>query len=68
VNGDTSKRTTLVLLIIILLAAFVLRQYRLLDFPYHGDEVNEGDIALDMLSGHLAHTRQANACSIACIC
>ena len=49
-----SKRIAWILLILILLAAFFLREYRLLDFPYHGDEVDEGDIALDMLSGHLA--------------
>ena len=49
-----SKRTVWLLLILILLAAFFLREYRLLDFPYHGDEVDEGDIALDILSGHLA--------------
>lgn len=33
---------------------FFHRQYRLLDFPYHGDEVDEGDIALEILHGHLA--------------
>lgn len=49
-----SKKTAWVLLLVILLAAFFLRQYRLLDFPYHGDEVDEGDIALDILRGHLA--------------
>ena len=49
-----SKWTAWILLILILLAAFFLREYRLLDFPYHGDEVDEGDIALNMLSGHLA--------------
>lgn len=42
------------MLIVILLAGFFLRQYRLLDFPYHGDEVDEGDIALEILHGHLA--------------
>lgn len=49
-----TKNQALALLIVILLAAFFLRQYRLLDFPYHGDEVDEGDIALDILHGHLA--------------
>jgi 4-amino-4-deoxy-L-arabinose transferase-like glycosyltransferase len=48
------RSTATVWLIVILLAAFFLRQYRLLDFPYHGDEVDEGDIALDILGGHLA--------------
>ncbi len=48
------QKTTWILLIVILLAAFFLREYRLLDFPYHGDEVDEGDIALDILRGHLA--------------
>ncbi len=51
---EMKKNTALILLVVILLAAFFLRQYRLLDFPYHGDEVDEGDIALDMLHGHLA--------------
>lgn len=49
-----TKNQTLIFLVIIVLAAFFLRQYRLLDFPYHGDEVDEGDIALDILHGHLA--------------
>ncbi len=49
-----TKKTAWVLLVIILLAAFVLRQYRLLDFPYHGDEVDEGDIAISILHGNLA--------------
>ncbi len=49
-----SKNQALVLLIIILLAAFFLRQYRLLDLPFFGDEVDEGDIALDILHGNLA--------------
>ena len=48
------KNSAWVLLVIILLAAFALRQYRLLDFPYHGDEVDEGDIALSILRGNLA--------------
>lgn len=49
-----SKKQTLSWMIIILLGAFFLRQYRLLDFPYHGDEVDEGDIALEILHGHFA--------------
>ncbi len=49
-----TNKTTWILLVIILLAAFVLRQYRLLDFPYHGDEVDEGDIAVSILHGNLA--------------
>jgi hypothetical protein len=49
-----SKNQARVFLVVILLAAFFLRQYRLLDFPYHGDEVDEGDIAIDILHGHLA--------------
>ena len=48
------RNTAWALLLVILLGAFFLRQYRLLDFPYHGDEVDEGDIALDILHGHLA--------------
>lgn len=48
------RNTAWILLVGILLAAFFLRQYRLLDFPYHGDEVDEGDIALEILHGHLA--------------
>lgn len=42
------------LLILILWTAFLLRTYRLLDFPLHGDEVDEGDIALEMLQGKFA--------------
>ncbi|HEX7594322.1 MAG TPA: hypothetical protein VF429_09145 [Anaerolineae bacterium] len=49
-----TKKTAWVLLIVILLAAFFLREYRLLDFPYHGDEVDEGDIAVSILHGNLA--------------
>ncbi len=49
-----TKNQALVFLVLTLLAAFYLRQYRLLDFPYHGDEVDEGDIALEILHGHLA--------------
>ncbi len=49
-----NRTTTWILLLVILLAGFFLRQYRLLDFPYHGDEVDEGDIALEILDGHLA--------------
>jgi 4-amino-4-deoxy-L-arabinose transferase-like glycosyltransferase len=48
------KQTAWISLIIILLVASALRQYRLLDFPLHGDEVDEGDIALDILHGHFA--------------
>lgn len=48
------KNTAWTLVCLILLAAFFLRQYRLLDFPYHGDEVEEGDIALEILHGNLA--------------
>ncbi len=48
------RNTAWALLVIILFAAFFLRQYRLPDFPYHGDEVDEGDIALEILHGHLA--------------
>ena len=48
------KSTARACLVVILLAAFFLRQYRLLDFPYHGDEVDEGDIALEILDGNLA--------------
>jgi hypothetical protein len=49
-----TKKTAWAFWVIILLAAFFLRQYRLLDFPYHGDEVDEGDIAVEILHGHLA--------------
>lgn len=49
-----TKTRALSWMVIILLGAFFLRQYRLLDFPYHGDEVDEGDIALEILHGHLA--------------
>jgi 4-amino-4-deoxy-L-arabinose transferase-like glycosyltransferase len=42
------------LLIAILLAAFFLRQYKLLDMPFFGDEVDSGDIALDILDGKIA--------------
>ncbi len=49
-----AKKTAWILLIVILLAAFFLREYRLLDFPYHGDEVDEGDIAASILHGNLA--------------
>ncbi len=42
------------LLILILWTAFLLRTYRLLDFPLHGDEVDEGDIALEILQGKFA--------------
>jgi 4-amino-4-deoxy-L-arabinose transferase-like glycosyltransferase len=49
-----NNRTRWILLIVILWVAFLLREYRLLDFPLHGDEVDEGDIALDILHGHLA--------------
>lgn len=49
-----TKNQALSWMVIILLGAFFLRQYRLLDFPYHGDEVDEGDIALEILHGHLA--------------
>jgi hypothetical protein len=51
---EMKKKTALILLVVILIAAFFLRQYRLLDFPYHGDEVDEGDIAVQVLHGNLA--------------
>ncbi len=49
-----NKLAAWAVLLCILLGAFFLRQYRLLDFPYHGDEVDEGDIALEILHGNLA--------------
>ncbi len=41
-------------LMVILCAGFFLREYRVMDFPYHGDEVDEGDIAVEILHGNLA--------------
>jgi hypothetical protein len=49
-----SRNRANALLIIILLAAFFLRQYKLLDMPFFGDEVDSGDIALDILHGKIA--------------
>jgi hypothetical protein len=49
-----SRNRATALLIIILLAAFFLRQYKLLDMPFFGDEVDSGDIALDILHGKIA--------------
>jgi len=48
------KNRTLVLLVVILLAAFFLRQHKLLDYPFFGDEVEEGEIALEILRGNIA--------------
>ena len=54
ISSDLKKHTALILLVIIFLAGFFLRQYRLLDFPFYGDEVDGGEITLDFLSGHIA--------------
>jgi hypothetical protein len=49
------KRThTLAILVVILLAAFFLRQYKPFGFPFFGDEVASGNIALDILEGKIA--------------
>jgi hypothetical protein len=49
-----NKNHALIFLVIILLAAFFLRQHKLMDFPYFGDEVDNGDIALGILHGKIA--------------
>jgi hypothetical protein len=49
-----SKNRALVLLVIILLAAFFLREHKLLSFPFFGDELEDGNIALEILHGHIA--------------
>jgi 4-amino-4-deoxy-L-arabinose transferase-like glycosyltransferase len=48
------KKHAFALLLLILLAAFFLRQYRLFGLPFFGDEVFSGDIALDILHGKIA--------------
>ncbi len=48
------KNTALASLVIILLAAFFLYEYKLLDFPYYGDEVDGGDITAKILQGQIA--------------
>jgi predicted membrane-bound mannosyltransferase len=48
------KSLALALLVFILLAAFFLRQYKLFGLPFFGDEVDSGDIALDILQGKIA--------------
>ena len=48
------KTHTLALLVVILLAAFFLRQHKLFGFPFFGDEVASGNIALDILDGKIA--------------
>ncbi|MBI5031790.1 MAG: glycosyltransferase family 39 protein [Chloroflexi bacterium] len=53
-STDLSKRTAWILLVVILLTGWFMRQYRVLDFPLHGDEVDEGDIALEILHGNFA--------------
>ena len=42
------------ILVNIILAAFFLRQTRMNDFPFFGDELQNGDIALEILNGHIA--------------
>lgn len=41
-------------LVVILLAAFFLRQFKLFGLPFFGDEVDSGDIALGILDGKIA--------------
>ncbi len=41
-------------IIIILLAAFFLRQHKLMDYPFFADELENGDIALEILKGNIA--------------
>lgn len=48
------KSHTVALLLSILLAAFFLRAYKLFGLPFFGDEVDSGDIALDILCGKIA--------------
>ncbi len=52
-RSEMKRDTATICLIIILVATFFMRQYRLLDFPYYGDEVDQGDIALEILHGNL---------------
>lgn len=53
-SSDLNRQPALLLLLIILLAAFFLRQYKLMDFPFYGDEVDSGDVTLDILHGKIA--------------
>ncbi|MBI5302371.1 MAG: glycosyltransferase family 39 protein [Chloroflexi bacterium] len=48
-----NRKTTWLVLIVILLAAFFLYQYQLLEFPYYGDEVDGGDVTAKILQGQL---------------
>jgi 4-amino-4-deoxy-L-arabinose transferase-like glycosyltransferase len=51
---NVKRSHTYAVLIAILLSAFFLRQYRLFGMPFFGDEVDSGDIALEILDGKIA--------------
>jgi 4-amino-4-deoxy-L-arabinose transferase-like glycosyltransferase len=51
---NVKRSHTYALLVAILLAAFFLRQYKLFGLPFFGDEVDSGDIALEILGGNIA--------------
>ena len=48
------QKLAFALLLLILLAAFCLRQYKMLGLPFFGDEVDGGDVSLDILHGKFA--------------